>query len=212
MSTGDPSKGRIGAGLSALLACAALLAGPARAGDAYDDRYFVKIGATGHDLLADRAECRRQALTLGSSAAAYSDPQYGALSALGAAIDSDALHGDGLRRRMRDAVLESCMKRQGWTPLQPDAEDARALARASGRRPEVLDAWLTAHQPPPAPPPAPEASVATAAKPAAPEGPPPVVFTSGPYARATPYPSASAAPGAPAPSAPAVAAPKSGGK
>lgn len=181
------------------------LAGQARAGEPYDDRFFVKHGGTAQEMLDDRAECRRQALALGMGDSSYSNAQYGALAALGSALDSDALHDGGIRRRMQNAVLESCMDRQGWTPLEPTKAEARDLARVPGRD-EALTAWLKAHEPAETAPPTPDtgtppgAQTATAlpgAKSATPAPVPDSVLT-GIYARATPVPSTATAPAAPA--------------
>jgi hypothetical protein len=141
--------------LSAALACAA--AGPALAGrEPFNDLFFVKHGGTAQAMFADRAACTREALALdlGSSAAAYSNPQYGALAAMGAALDSDALHSGGLMKRMQRAALFSCMHRLGWQERDLGPDD-RQVARSSLKRPDALQAWLDAH--------APEAAAAPAA-------------------------------------------------
>lgn len=180
------------------------LAGRAGAGEPYDDRFFVKHGGTAQQMLDDRAECRRQALALGTGDSSYSNAQYGALAALGSALDSDALHDGGIRRRMQNAVLESCMDRQGWTPLEPTKAEARDLARIPGRD-EALTAWLKAHEPP-ATPPTPDtgtpagtqtAAALPGAKSATPAPVPDSVLT-GIYARATPVPAVAPGPVAPA--------------
>ena len=100
-------------------------------------------------MLQDRVDCRRTAQGQGDTASAYSNPQYGALSAMGSALDEDALHEGGLHKRLERAVFDDCMKQHGWTPLQPDGADARAVERASARHPEALDAWIKAHAPTP---------------------------------------------------------------
>jgi hypothetical protein len=155
------------AGASAL--AIALCAAPALAREVYDDLYFVKPSGTGQAMLQDRTECRRVAQGLGDTASSYSNPQYGAFNAMGSALDEDALHEGGLHGRMQRAIFEDCMKRHGWTPLQPQGEDAKAVQRASLHHPEALDAWLKAHEPT-APPPAAKPVVVAAAVPASTSG------------------------------------------
>ncbi len=120
---------------------------PAAAREPFDDIYFVRPHGVAQALFDERAQCRRQAFDMGDTAAAYSDPNYGAITAMGQALDTDALHGGGLRKRMQRAVLLDCMKRRGWTQLDPTPDEARAVSRASPHRPEALDAWLMAHEP-----------------------------------------------------------------
>jgi hypothetical protein len=134
---------------AAAFALAALAGAPALGREVYDDLYFVKAQGTGAAMLQDRVECRKTALGQGSTASAYSNPQYGALSAMGSALDEDALHEGGLHKRLERAVFDDCMKQHGWTPLQPDGADARAVEHASARHPEALDAWIKAHAPAP---------------------------------------------------------------
>lgn len=154
------------------LAAATTGAVPALAREPYDDAFFVRPQATAQDLLHDRADCRNQAQHIGDTAAAYSNPQYGALSAMGSALDEDALHEGGLHERMQKAAFAECMRRLGWTPADLSPEETRELMRAAAHHPEALDAWLKAHEPapdppaPPSPPPAP-----AAAAPAAPAAP-----------------------------------------
>ena len=134
--------------MQAALAAAVLLAsGPALARDIYDDTYFVKTKGTAAGLFQDRKVCRRQALNLGSTSSSYSNPQYGALNAMGSALDEGELHEGGLRKRLVRAVFDDCMKRLGWSPLEPDGAEAKAVARANEKHPEPLDAWLKAHEP-----------------------------------------------------------------
>jgi hypothetical protein len=138
-------------------AAAALMAAPALAAEQqpFDDMFFVRRGADAQAMFFDRDQCRKEALALGmgSSAAAYSNPQYGALAAMGAALDSDQLHNGGLRKRMQLAVMNTCMKRMGWEPHELTPGD-RAVAHASLKHPEALNAWLKANEPaaPAAPP------------------------------------------------------------
>ncbi len=150
------------AALAIVLACTLLPAGVTLAREPYDDLFFVKRGGTGAQMFADRASCRHQAVTIGGGGSGdYSNPNYGALAAMGQALDSDQLHSEGIGRRMQLAVLNSCMKDLGWTPLQPAEADARAVSRASERHPDALDGWIKAHEPP-APPPAPVPAAAAA--------------------------------------------------
>ena len=136
-------------------AAAALLAAtPALAREVYDDAYFVKPQATAAGMFQDRTECRREAQGLGGSAASYSNPEYGAINAMGSALDEDALHEGGLHKRLQRAVFVDCMKHRGWTPAEISGDEAKAVEKASPRHPEMLDAWLKAHEPPPVQPPA----------------------------------------------------------
>jgi hypothetical protein len=128
-----------------------LAAAPALAREVYDDAYFVRPQGTGASMLQDRNGCRREAQGLGSGSASYSNPQYGALNAMGSALDEDALHEGGLHKRLERAVFNDCMKRLGWTALDPSADEARNISKASLRHTEPLDAWLKAHEPAAAP-------------------------------------------------------------
>jgi hypothetical protein len=132
-----------------LMALATAAAGidPALAREPYDDAFFVRPHATASAMLQDRSDCRGQALHMSDSAAAYSNPQYGALSAMGSALDEDALHDGGLRKRLQRAVFEDCMKQKGWTAADPSGSDLHELMKASARRPVALDAWLKTHEP-----------------------------------------------------------------
>ena len=149
---------------------AGLVAGsPAWAREPFDDVFFVKHGGDAEVMFQDRSDCSREAVSIGGTAAAFSDPNYGALSAMGESLDSDALHEGGLHKRLVRAVFLDCMKRRGWSPLDPDRDEIKQVARASPRHPEVLDLWLKAHEPPLPPPasvPAPGSTAATAAAPA----------------------------------------------
>jgi len=146
------------------LAAAATLAisAPALAHDVYDDVFFVRTQASAVQLFKDRADCRTTAEHMNDTAAFYSNPQYGALSAMGSALSEDALHDGGLTKRLQRAVFDDCMKEKGWTAQDVSRDDLRTLMRADASHPQALDAWLKAHEPPPAPP-APPAVVKTAA-------------------------------------------------
>jgi hypothetical protein len=145
-------KAMAASGLSGGLAAALILAlpGAASAGGSSrsDGAFFVKRDATADAFFADRDACRLEAASLGNSPDAYSNPRYGALSAMGREIDSDALHGGDLRKRMLAAVFKDCMTRLGWAALDPAPDELKALKRASPKRPQALDAWLKAHEPP----------------------------------------------------------------
>ncbi len=114
----------------------------------FADVYFVRAAATAGALFTDRGQCTAEAFSMGSSAAAYSNPEYGAASAMGSALDEDALHEGGLHKRLQRAIMVDCMEHRGWTQLNPSPEDARSIGKATPRRPEALDAWLKAHEPP----------------------------------------------------------------
>ncbi len=147
----------------------ALAAPAAFAHDVYDDVFFVRIQASATDLFKDRGDCRTTALHMNDTAAFYSNPQYGALSAMGSALDEDALHDGGLTKRLQRAVFDDCMKSKGWTLAEVSREELRQLMRADASHPQVLNAWLKAHEPAPEPP-APSAPpvVKTAAETSAP--------------------------------------------
>lgn len=148
--------------LGAALGGSLLAAAGALAREPFDGAFFVRHGGTGAAMLQDRGECSREALNLGGTAAAYSDPNYGAITAMGQSLDSDALHDAGLHKRLVHAVFADCMKRRGWIPLDPDRTEAKAVNRASPGHPQALDAWIKAHEPPEAPDPAVAASSAPA--------------------------------------------------
>lgn len=137
--------------LAGITAAVLLAATPALAREVYDDVFFVKAQGTAAGLFQDRKTCRRQALGLQTTSSSYSNPQYGALNAMGSALDEGELHEGGLRKRLQRAVFDDCMKRLGWSLLEPEGPDARAVARASEKHPEALDAWLRAHEPAPTP-------------------------------------------------------------
>lgn len=144
-----------------------LAAGAAQARDAFDEVYFVRPHASAADLLQDRAACRSAAEHMSDTDAAYSNPEYGALSAMGSALDEDALHEGGLHRRLQRAVFEHCMKDKAWVLATPSEDELKVLTRASSRHPEALDAWLRAHEPPPPAPAAPATAVVKTEPPAA---------------------------------------------
>ena len=135
----------------AALAAATALCGPALAREEFDNLFFVRTQGTAAGFFQDRASCRNQAAHMGDNAAAYTNPEYGALSAMGSALDEDALHESGLHDRMRKAIFTDCMKRLGWTPAEPTEAESHELMKASLRHPEPLNDWLKSHAPPPAP-------------------------------------------------------------
>ncbi len=134
----------------ALAAAASLMtAGAAQARDVYDDVFFVRAHASAADLFQDRAACRTAATHMSDADAAYSNPQYGALSAMGSALDEDSLHEGGLHKRLERAVFDHCMKTNGWTLAAPAGEELKQLLRATPRHPQAIDAWLKTHEPAP---------------------------------------------------------------
>lgn len=135
------------------IAAAAVIAASsaAQARELYDDLFFVRAHASATELFQDRADCRNTAVHMGEGAATYSNPQYGALSAMGSALDEEALHDGGLRLRLQQAVFVDCMKERGWVQATPTAEEQKLLMRASLHHPEALNDWLKSHEPPPAP-------------------------------------------------------------
>ena len=138
--------------LALAAATLAIAAGTAAAHEIYDDIFFVRSGATAADLFKDRADCRNTASHASDTAAFYSNPQYGALSAMGSSLDEDNLHEGGLHKRLERAVFEDCMTMKGWVLADVPPDEVKVLMRADARHPEPLDAWLKAHEPPPAPP------------------------------------------------------------
>jgi len=138
---------------------------PAAAGE-YARMFFVKPGATALAMFDDRDACAARADALDvEQAGNYSDPEFGSLAAMAAALQQDDQAGGGkLRATVRRVALERCMERRGWTLLEPGPEDSKAIRKASRKRPEALDAWLKTHESK-APPPA-----AQAASPPAPSG------------------------------------------
>jgi len=145
--------------LAAVAACSAFVVGvsAAQAREPYDDVFFVRQHASAAELFDDRAACRNAAQHMSDADAAYSNPEYGALSAMGSALDEDALHEGGLHKRLEQAVFMHCMEKKGWVSAAPSDEELKVLMRASPRHPDAVNAWLSAHEPPPAPIPAPEA-------------------------------------------------------
>ncbi len=155
--------------LKMLALCAAvssLAASAAQAREVYDDLFFVRAHASASDLFQDRDACRTAASHMNDTAASYSNPEYGALSAMGSALDEYSLHDGGLRKRLERAVFDHCMKDKGWTPATPQGEDLKVLLRATPRRPQAIDAWLKTHEPTPAAEADPVVKTAASAQPA----------------------------------------------
>jgi len=145
-------------------ALGAMTAGAAEAREPFDDVFFVRIHASAAELYQERTECRSTAEHMSDTAASYSNPQYGALSAMGSALDEDALHEGGLHKRLQRAVFDDCMKEKGWTLVTPTEEELKTLLRASPRHPQAVNDWLRGHEPPPPPIPAPAAPVVATAQ------------------------------------------------
>ena len=142
----------------------ALAAGAAQARELYDDVFFARTNASAADLFADRADCRGAADHMRDTDSSYSNPQYGALSAMGSALDEDSLHDSGLAKRVHRAVFEDCMRKKGWTEVEVSRDDLKLLLRADARHTGPIDSWLKTHQPPPEAP-APVAMTAAAPPP-----------------------------------------------
>ena len=148
--------------------CALLAAASAaQAHEPFDDAFFVRQHASAAELFEDRAACRYAAQHMSDADAAYSNPEYGALSAMGSALDEDALHDGGLRKRLERAVFMHCMEKKDWVSAAPSDTEMKVLMRASLRHPEVLNQWLLAHEPPPPPIPAPPVVKTAVSDPAA---------------------------------------------
>ncbi len=126
-----------------------IAASAAQAREPFDDIFFVRQHANAGELYEDRAACRNAAQHMSDADAAYSNPEYGALSAMGSALDEDALHDGGLRKRLEHAVFVHCMEKKAWVSAAPSADELKILMRASPHHPDALDAWLRAHEPPP---------------------------------------------------------------
>jgi hypothetical protein len=149
------------------LAAGVLASAPALAREHqdYEDLFFMRAKATAQGFFQDRSSCRYQAAHVSDNAAEYTEPEYGALSAMGSALDEYQLHEGGLHKRLQQAAFTECMEHLGWTPADLTPEEIRELKKADPRHPELLDAWLKTHEPPPEP------VAATAAKPAPPAKP-----------------------------------------
>lgn len=171
---------------AAVLAAGAAFAVPALAAPSLSDAWYVKAGGKGADMLADRTACVTDAQQFGVDRATdFSNPEYGSLTALGAALDEDALHG-GAKAAVRRAVRDACMQKKGWTRIDVSDADAKTLKKANSRNTGALDVWLVANTPKP--------------KPAAP------AVT--PVSATSPSAAAVSAPGAAQPKTPDPAAPK----
>jgi hypothetical protein len=117
--------------LPILLAAACAATATSASAAPYDNVFFVKKGATSAQLFTDRSACADVAkgVQIGRDEA-YSDPDYGVLSAMGTAIDSDSMHRASARRssarRLRNAwrsVAGSSRTRSVMTP-SPSARPA----------------------------------------------------------------------------------------
>ena len=76
---------------------------------------IVWIGGDPGHLAADRAACRKDSEGVDiNEAANYSDPRYGATTAMAAAINRDAPLTDQ-RVAVRAAAFAACMTDKGWT-------------------------------------------------------------------------------------------------
>lgn len=156
----------------AILAAAAALGGlsvatTALAGPSLAEAWYVKKDAKADAMLTDRAACVIDAQQFGVDRASdFSNPEYGSLTALGAALDEDALHG-GAKQAVRRAVRDACMQKKGWTKVDVSETDAKALKKAGQRNTGPLDAWMSANADKVPPPPAPKVAPKVAATPAA---------------------------------------------
>ena len=132
--------------LPCLFLMASLAATSAHAG-AYDKVFFVKAGGTAQAMWADRAACGKIADNIGlqRGGEAFSDPDYGMISAMGAALESDSMQSYG--KEIRRAALEKCMEKHGWSQLDPADADEKAIRHANARQPEALDNWIKANAP-----------------------------------------------------------------
>jgi hypothetical protein len=179
-----------------LFVLAALAAAPAHAGS-YDKIFFVKAGGTAQSMWADRDACSKIAEQVGlqRGGEAYSDPDYGMISAMGAALESDSMQSYG--KVVRRAALAKCMEKRGWTQADPSDADEKAVRHANAKSPEALDNWIKANAP--AAHAAPAATVQAAANEAAARGTP---VPAAPPAQAVPVTAqAAATPGLPPPPA-----------
>jgi hypothetical protein len=193
-------------------------AAPALAGS-FDKVFFVKRGGAALEMFEDRDACTRIAENVGlqRNGEAYSDPDYGMISAMGAALDADTMNG-GVGKAVRRAALEKCMEKRGWSQVDPAEAEEKAVRRASRKDPTALDAWLKANEPavvqataPPAPTVAASTTAVAQATPAAvapAAAPTPAAVEAAPAPNAVPPASAETPPAAtPAPVAAEQASP-----
>jgi hypothetical protein len=159
-----------------ILLSALTVAGAATAGPSLNEAWYVKKDTAGAAMLTDRAACVIDAQQFGVDRASdFSNPEYGSLTALGAALDEGGLRGDA-KQAVRRAVRDACMQKKGWARIDVSDADAKALKKAKGRNTEALDAWLVANTPKPkptAPPVATPVSVTASAPTAAADAPQP---------------------------------------
>jgi hypothetical protein len=177
--------------LPVVTAAALLAAAPALAGSV-DKVFFVKRGGTAAAMFEDREACAKIAENVGlqRGGEAYGDPDYGMLSAMGAALDADSMNG-GVHKAVRRAALEKCMEKRGWSQQDPADGEEKAVRKASRKNPSALDAWLKANEP----------AVAQAAAAPAPTAGAPAVVQAAAAAPMVAQATASAVTPAPAPAA-----------
>jgi hypothetical protein len=136
---------------AAIVVAAMAIATTAMAKPSLDDAYFVKKDAAGQAMLADREACVTEAEQFGVDRASdFSNPEYGSLTALGAALDEGGFSGNA-KQAVRRAVRDACMQKRGWKRINPSEADAKILKKANARHPEALDAWILANAPKPPP-------------------------------------------------------------
>jgi len=149
-----------------LAAGCAAVAAPALAAPSLTEAWYARVDGKGAEMLTDRAACVVEAQQFGVDRANdFSNPEYGSLTALGAALDEDALHG-GAKAAVRRAVRDACMQKKGWTRVDVSEADAKTLKKANARNTGALDAWMAANAPKPKPA-APVATPASATTPGA---------------------------------------------
>ncbi len=101
--------------LWAALAAVSLLGGCAAAPPPPE---IVWRGGDAAHLAADKAACQKESVNIDyNSPAAYSDPRYGATSAMAAQINRDAPLTDQ-HAAVRAAARAACMSDKGWKPQE----------------------------------------------------------------------------------------------
>src|SRR5690349_10554334 len=113
--------------LPLITAAAAVFAAAPALAASYDKVFFVKRGGTAAAMFDDRDACTKvaQGIVIGRSGESYNDPDYGMLTAMGAALDADSMNG-GVQKAVSRAALEKCMEKRGWTQRNPNEDEEKS--------------------------------------------------------------------------------------